>query len=99
MDSKKHITASRVEEAQAIIQYHFLDETTLWEALQAPGSVASLIGHRRAVEGNKRLALLGDALLRVAIVQKGYSEGEYRGDLFLSGVCQRLQQASLTIKQ
>ena len=69
----------RVQSAQLIIKRSFHDDMFIWEALQAPGSTITSSSNLHFPEGNKRLALLGDAVLRMAIVKAASSTAEYRG--------------------
>jgi hypothetical protein len=63
------------------INYKFNDQNCLWEALQAPGSGVLSVGTRRLTsEGNKRLALKGDAAIRYALVGRWYATGRPRGN-------------------
>lgn len=73
--------ATKVEAVEAIIGYHFEDPPILWEALQAAGSGVQSAGTRRFAEGNKRLAVLGDAILGVALMDDWYATNESRGSL------------------
>jgi hypothetical protein len=59
--------AVRISEAvsklESIIGYHCTrDPTLLWEALQASGSLNRVAGGREIIDGNKKLAALGDAV-------------------------------------
>ena len=66
-----------------IINYHFTSHEILKQALQAAGtsvSDPSVSGDR---EGNKRLALVGDALLRLVILDEWYPEGTSTGKIEL----------------
>ena len=76
MSDQADLMVQGVEEA---IAYQFNDPTILWEALQAAGSSVFIINGRRLIDGNKRLALLGDAILKVALVEDWYSGVEPRG--------------------
>lgn len=64
-------------ELEIILGHNFVNEDILREALWAagPGSV----GHRLFPEGNKRLALVGDAALKIALVHHSYTKGRSRG--------------------
>lgn len=62
-----------------IIGHKFGDSSKLWEALQAKGSPVSYINGRHILEGNKRLALIGDAVLRLALSSKWYAGNGLRG--------------------
>ena len=55
-----------------IIGRHFTDPNTLWEALQAAGSPVVFIGTRRISDGHKRLALIGDSVLKLALISHWY---------------------------
>jgi hypothetical protein len=65
---------------ESILHYNFKDASSLWEALQAPGSGVYYAGSRRIMsDGNKRLALKGDAAMTYEIVQQWYSRNLPRG--------------------
>ena len=68
-----------VHGAQAVINYVFNDPFILWEALNAAGSNVSSAGNRTFFDGNKRLALLGDTVLKTALVDDWYPSGQPRG--------------------
>lgn len=71
--------AKKMMGAEAAIMYTFLDDDILWEALQAPGSGVVLSGFRRIPNGNKRLAIVGDAVLNLVISSQNYQRGLTRG--------------------
>ncbi|CAD6593755.1 MAG: hypothetical protein ASARMPRED_007912 [Alectoria sarmentosa] len=58
-----------------IIDYQFTNTGMIWEALQAAGSPVYVIGNRRLVDGNKRLAVLGDKVLDLALAE-AWHEGD-----------------------
>ena len=68
-----------VQGVEAIIDYHFIEPLILWEALQATGNGISSVGTRSFADGNKRLALVGDAILKVALLEEWYAGTESRG--------------------
>ena len=80
-----------IRRAQLSIGYNFKNTQYLWEALQAPGSVVRSgsvegvgteyhsVGFRRFPDGNRRLAILGDTVLKLALVENWYRGGEVRG--------------------
>ena len=73
---------SRLRGAQLQIGYYLTNERKLEEALQAPGANCNLVaGDIHLPEGNKRLALVGDAVLRMVFVEHGYNTSEFRGNL------------------
>lgn len=69
-----------------IIGYNFNDPLILWEALQAAGSMVRSAGSRRFPDGNKRLAVLGDTILKLVLVQEWYDSAHVRGIVGRSGV-------------
>ena len=83
--------ASTISKLSKIIGYKFNYAPYPWEALQAPGSVLRTgeisgsgrvrhsIGYERLPDGNRRLAVLGDTVLRLAIVEDWYRGEEVRG--------------------
>jgi hypothetical protein len=76
------IMQSSVAGVERIIGYNFVDPITLWEALQAPGSGVLMSGDRLlSTEGNKRLALKGDAWIRTLIIEDWYGQYLPRGEL------------------
>lgn len=70
---------SKVGGIEAIIGYTFDDPLKLWEALQAAGSGICSAGDRRFADGNKRLAVVGDAILRLVLVEDWYKSLSVRG--------------------
>lgn len=70
---------AKIEGVQDIIDYKFSNPLILWEALQAAGSPVFSIGDRRLFDGNKRLAVLGDIVLDLALAEPWYQGTEPRG--------------------
>ncbi|KAL8782412.1 MAG: hypothetical protein Q9213_005415 [Squamulea squamosa] len=64
---------------EAIIGYAFNDKFLLWEALQAAGSNVSIAGNRMIPNGNKRLAVVGNTVLDLVLVERWYGGGQIRG--------------------
>ena len=85
------LKAPTVRKLQSKLGYTFKNPQYLWEAVQAPGSVlhpdevpsAGTEGHSAGLQkfsgGNKRLALLGDTILRLALLEDWYKGQESRG--------------------
>ncbi|TDZ27824.1 Ribonuclease 3 [Colletotrichum spinosum] len=69
-----------VEDASVILHYRFENPNWLWEALQAAGSPALIIGGRRIREGNKQLAGLGNRVLNLVIVKNAFENSLSIGD-------------------
>lgn len=59
--------AKKIAEAEKVIGYTFKNRDLIWEAIQAPGRL------------NERLALVGDAALRLFLHQESYSRGLSKG--------------------
>ena len=62
-----------------VLSYQFNDRNILWEALQAASSRVVSIGGRVLTDGNKRLAMLGDAIVNVALIEEWYASGQSKG--------------------
>lgn len=67
-----------IHRVEDVIGYKFKDNDIVWEALQAAGSVVRQSGNRSFREGNKRLAIVGDAVLKLALVEDWYDGEEAR---------------------
>lgn len=81
-----------VAKLQTLIGYKFKNAQLGWEAVQAPGSITRAgetlhartikdtpIGYETLPEGNKRLAVVGDTALRLALCEEWYLGDEARG--------------------
>ena len=65
--------------AQAKMNRQFNNALLLTEALQVAGSVFNFVNGRTVTDGNKRLALLGDCVLKLALLDTWYPQGDTRG--------------------
>lgn len=63
---------------QDIIGHTFSDPALVWEAVCAAGSFTSG-GDRTFPDGNKRLAVLGDTVLQLALAEDWYGGRDTRG--------------------
>lgn len=64
---------SMIQRIEGIIQYTFQHKDIIWEALQAPGSGYRVSGNRHIdSQGNKRMAVLGDAYARVILLEEWF---------------------------
>lgn len=63
-----------------IIGYQFTNTCVIWEALQAAGSPVYVIGNRILLDGNKRLAVLGDKVLDLALAEAWHEGDDARGN-------------------
>ncbi len=80
-----------VHRLEQTIGYKSNDARYLWEAVQAPGAilrseevagpgaVRHSAGHQRLPDGNRRLAIIGDTALKLALVEDWYKGEEIRG--------------------
>ena len=85
------LKAPTVRKLQSKLGYTFKNPQYLWEAVQAPGSVShpdevpipETERHsaelQKFPDGNKRLALLGDTILKLALLEDWYKGQESRG--------------------
>lgn len=83
--------APTVRKLQSRIGYNFRNAQYLWEAVQAPGSIVRSgevegagtgrhsVGFQRFPDGNRRLAVLGDTVLKLALVEDWYRGEAVRG--------------------
>lgn len=67
-----------LQAVQGIIGYQFRGRLILWEAMQAAGSNVRSVGGREFVDGNKRLAVIGDTVLQLVLAEQWYSGGTSR---------------------
>lgn len=65
----------RVQAVEKIIGYNFVNPVNLRGALQAAGHLGGL----HLPDGNKPLALLGDALLRLVLAEAGFQNSSTKG--------------------
>ena len=62
-----------------ILEYNFNDKQLLWEALQAAGTSSTAAGYVVHPDGNKRPALIGDAVLRLVLMEDWYHTKTLKG--------------------
>lgn len=74
---------------QEIIGYTFNDPALVWEAVSAAGSFTSG-GNRHFADGNKRLAVLGDTVLQLALAEHWYDGTGARGKALPGGLSSSL---------
>ncbi|KAI4162986.1 MAG: hypothetical protein LQ342_003497 [Letrouitia transgressa] len=87
-------TETSAQDAESIIGYHFSDPFLLEEAFQAAGSFLTLA--RRYPEGGKRLAVVGDAVLQLALAETWYECSETRG-ISLDSSLDRMNSAAQSL--
>ncbi|KFZ02254.1 hypothetical protein V500_00335 [Pseudogymnoascus sp. VKM F-4518 (FW-2643)] len=66
-----------VSAAEDVIDYSFIDKELPWEAIQAAGSNMAF----RYPEGNKRLAMIGDAVVKLVVLEDLRVADSPRGDM------------------
>ena len=71
--------AKTLRDVQHIINYQCYNTTFLWEALQAAGTQVDCTGRPTPADGNKRLAVVGDAALQLALMEDWYYTGLVKG--------------------
>ena len=64
---------------ESILKYQFSNRDLLNEALLAAGASTSSKDIQGGVQGNKRLALLGDSVLQEAVLEPWYNSNESTG--------------------
>lgn len=71
----------KLERAEALIGHRLQkpDQGYLWEALQVAGSGQYRIAGRLTYDGNKRLAIVGDTAMALAIARPWYEKDDTLG--------------------
>lgn len=67
------------QDLQDAIDYHFQNSRYLLEALRTAGAGYHTANAPSTVDGNKRLAHLGEAVLRLLLLEDWYMAGANRG--------------------
>lgn len=65
----------KVQACEAIIHHGFNDPHLCWEALQVAGSGVNHSGTHRIPNGNKRLAVVGDAVIDLILSEDWFESG------------------------
>ena len=73
-----------INDVQAILGYDFRNPQLLLEALKTAGSGFNLRQGSAGLDGNKRVAQVGSAILKLAILDDWYHSGATRGNADLS---------------
>ncbi|CAD6592085.1 MAG: hypothetical protein ASARMPRED_005972 [Alectoria sarmentosa] len=61
-----------IDAVESLIQYRFNHTALLWEALQCSGIIFDSEGQAVLPDGNKRLAIIGETVLRLALADEWY---------------------------
>ncbi len=70
--------AATIEAVESLIQYKFKDSALLWEALNTRPVIT--LGLPVPLEGSKRLAVIGDSVLQLALAEDWYKGNTSRGE-------------------
>jgi dsRNA-specific ribonuclease len=62
-----------VEHLKSTLTYQFTNPRHLLEVLRAAGSGYNIYQSRTIIDGNKRLAQLGDAVIKLAVLEDWYA--------------------------
>lgn len=68
----------------------FADPNLLWEALQAAGNGVVQIGERKIEDGNKKMAMLGDTILQLAVLNDWFDSGKSRSKFVFCNLDMRI---------
>lgn len=72
-------TPAYIASLQGDLAYSFSNMRNLVEALRAPGAGFDTQFNVQGVDGYRRLSQLGESLLRMIIIDEGYTRGDQRG--------------------
>lgn len=81
-----HQKEATIEAVESLIQYKFKDSELVWEALHTFTSSS---------DANKRLAVIGDSVLQLALAEEWYKGGTSRGEYRVAPYVIRLLMHSL----
>ena len=70
----------RTHAVETLIRYRFHDPALLWEALQGPTVIIDVTGAPVPRDGNKRLAIVGDAAIRLVLAETWYPGRTSKGN-------------------
>ena len=62
----------RIHAVETLVRHRFHTPALLWEALQGPTVLIDSAGKPVPPDGNKRLAIGGDAVIRLALAENWY---------------------------
>ena len=72
----------RIHAVETLIWYRFHDPALLWEALQGPTIMIDIAGERVPPDGNKRLAIVGDAAIQLVLAETWYPGETSKGRVY-----------------
>lgn len=62
----------RIHAVETLVWYRFHNSALLWEALQGPTVITDPAGDRVPSDGNKGLAIVGDAVIELVLAENWY---------------------------
>ena len=71
----------RIDAVETLVRYRFHNPALLWEALQGPTVLVDSVGKPVPPDGNKRLAIVGDAAIRLALAKNWYPGKTSKGKI------------------
>lgn len=72
----------RIHAVETLIRYCFHDPALLWEALHGPTVIIDVAGAPVPRDGNKRLAIVGDAAIRLVLAETWYPGRTSKGGVY-----------------
>lgn len=72
----------RIHAVETLVRYRFHNPALLWEALQGPMVMVDIAGNRVPKDGNKRLAIIGDAAMQLVLAETWYPGGTSKGKIY-----------------
>ena len=72
----------RIHAVETLVRYRFHNPALLWEALQGPSVLIDSAGKPVPPDGNKRLAIVGDAAIRLALAENWYPGKTSKGKVY-----------------
>ena len=69
----------RIHAVETLVRYRFHSPALRWEALQGPTVIIDIAGKRVPPDGNKRLAIVGDAAFQLVSAKNRYAAKTSKG--------------------
>lgn len=73
----------RIHAVETLVQYRFHNPDLLWEALHGSSVLIDTAGKPVPRDGNKRLAIVGDAAIRLALAEDWYPSKTNKSKILL----------------
>ena len=72
----------RIHAVETLVRYRFHNPALLWEALQGPSIMIDIAGERVPPDGNKQLAIVGDAVMQLVLAETWYPGKTNKGKVY-----------------